>query len=663
MREISLFIVLALNCFPVQAEDYLDMDLESLMKVKITGSTLREESVETVPSSVTVFTRQQIDRLGVDYLHELVSLVPGFQMHRSTDNGFNYSLSARGRRQTTESRELMLIVDGRVLTSPISGGADTAVVLYSLANVERVEVIRGPGSSIYGSGAMMGVINIVTRSEVNQVRVTAGSQSREQIDLQWGGSQQDWRWDLAVHGLKDQGDEYSIKGLPIRDPRRELMADLKLVYQDTQVSILHSSDKSEGFYTSANLAEDYNDYQKEFDHIWVQQAYAVTEDWQMDLAIGYQEMDQDIHVQSLPAGALAAVSTPSSNQPLLVNAIAASHQSSFKWANDMSLSSRQSIQWGLEWSSATVERVQTWSNFETLALLQRRFPVQSSQGLSFGASIMGRENKTLNAIYGQYLLDLNDKTRLTMGLRHDDYRDVDSRTSPRLGLVYMANDTHTFKLLYGEAFRAPSLVELYTMNNSGLLGNPDLVSERVKTCEFIWQAKVSDLSSSINLFSNKLVNPIINDFQPGSGIRTYASGPDADYQGGEFNLDWQPSQGWLLSYSFSWMNNLPEDAFREANRIQQVRLQYEAERWSWNLSLVEQGDREYLLSTTQRARLDSDQLLYSRIHYQLTQDIDLDFTVKNLGDSDVRSSAHGVVALGGVPHRGREWALGLTWGW
>ncbi|MBK8187410.1 MAG: TonB-dependent receptor plug domain-containing protein [Cellvibrio sp.] len=142
MRVISLFIVFVLSSVAVQAEDYLDMDLESLMKVKITGSTLREESVETVPSSVTVFTRQQIHRLGVDYLHELVSLVPGFQTHRSTDNGFNYSLSARGRRQTTESRELMLIVDGRVLASPISGGADTAVVLYSLANVERVEVIR-----------------------------------------------------------------------------------------------------------------------------------------------------------------------------------------------------------------------------------------------------------------------------------------------------------------------------------------------------------------------------------------------------------------------------------------------------------------------------------------------------------------------------------------
>ncbi len=87
----KIFWLAGLLIFSVQADEYdinqlLKMSLEELMQVSITGSTLISESLQTVPSAVTVFNRQQIEYLGFDYLHELLDLVPGYQTQREAEN-------------------------------------------------------------------------------------------------------------------------------------------------------------------------------------------------------------------------------------------------------------------------------------------------------------------------------------------------------------------------------------------------------------------------------------------------------------------------------------------------------------------------------------------------------------------------------------------------
>src|SRR5690606_36514021 len=117
-------------------------------------------------------------------------------------------------------------------------------------------------------------------------------------------------------------------------------------------------------------------------------------------------------------------------------------------------------------------------------------------------------------------------------------------------------------------------------------------------------------------------------------------------------LDSQINSHWLAGASYSRTNNLPDSAFREADRIQQMTLQYQANHWSWNLMLVEQGPREYLVTTTERETIDTDRMMNSRLRYQLTRHIELDFTIKNLGDTDYRSAPQGTRIPDGIPHRG-----------
>jgi outer membrane receptor for ferrienterochelin and colicins len=161
-RDYLIAAVVLLMSHNLIAEDYLAMNLEDLLNVSVTGSTLREESLQTVPSSVTVFTHQEIKTLGLDYLYELLGHVPGFQVSRNGDSPSGYTASARGRRNSAEAREILLIVDGQVLADPRTGSADGSLPHFPLVNVERVEVIRGPGSAIYGSGAFTGVVNVIT---------------------------------------------------------------------------------------------------------------------------------------------------------------------------------------------------------------------------------------------------------------------------------------------------------------------------------------------------------------------------------------------------------------------------------------------------------------------------------------------------------------------
>jgi len=160
------------------SDDFFSMSLEELMQVEITGSTLTSESYNTVPSAVTVFSHDQIKRMGLDSLDELINIVPGFQSYRSTRSANSISTSSRGRRVGNASAEILLLIDGQRLNDPRTSGS-MLVPKLPLMQIERVEFIRGPGSAVYGSNAMLGVINVITRSDVNEIGAGVGSFDRK----------------------------------------------------------------------------------------------------------------------------------------------------------------------------------------------------------------------------------------------------------------------------------------------------------------------------------------------------------------------------------------------------------------------------------------------------------------------------------------------------
>jgi len=169
-RTAVLFLGLWLST-PAAAEmrNFTNLDLEQLMALEVTGVTRRAEAYVRSPAAVFVLTGEDLRRSGVRSIAEALRMVPGLFVARS--NAQAYVVAARGF-STGNSDKLQVLVDGRSVYTPLTSAVFWDVLDTYLADIERIEVIRGPGATVWGANAVNGVINIVTRA----ARDTQGTQ-------------------------------------------------------------------------------------------------------------------------------------------------------------------------------------------------------------------------------------------------------------------------------------------------------------------------------------------------------------------------------------------------------------------------------------------------------------------------------------------------------
>ncbi len=231
------------------------LPLQEVMQLKVTGSTFLEETTKTVPSSVTVFTRKEIRRMGISNLEELMNFVPGFQSARTGDASARYPFSSRGRRIGGGSREVLVLIDGHRLNEDQSQSSLTLSQLIPTENIERVEFIRGPGSALYGSNAFLGVVNIVTVKGLREVELTGGPHDMGRGHINY--AYQEDEFDLAFFGkyLTDNGQTYhgvadTVNGgtADTRDPYDGHNLYLSTQYKKWGLNLGHVKRRTDEFY-------------------------------------------------------------------------------------------------------------------------------------------------------------------------------------------------------------------------------------------------------------------------------------------------------------------------------------------------------------------------------------------------------------------------------
>lgn len=643
----------------IYADDYLEMNLEDLLQVQITGSTLRDESFKTVPAAVTVFTREQIDTMGFDYLYELLNLVPGYQFNRNGDSPSGYTFSAGGRRNSSEAREVLLIVDGRVFSDPRTGGADGSLPLFPLAQIERVEIIRGPGSAIYGSNAFTGVINIISRQSQNSVSLSAGNQGQGKIDLLAGYQLGDWQLNAYGHLYTDDGFSYSLPaGQTTRDPRDASALNLDLHNGNTRMQAAYYHLDSDDFYIGETLRNQFNHYLQETTQFSVDQKLSLIESINTHISFSYLTIKQEFNLQLLPEFYLSGLSQPDSNEAFLGKGLFAGKTYRLVIANDATLDENSSLQFGAEWRRNQETDATAKNNYDLGQLARGEFPVNFYGNFEQSTSIGQLDSQEVFGIYGQWLYDLNNSTRLTLGSRFDHYQEIGKHLSPRLGIVHQFSDTQTVKLLYGEAYRAPSLSETGLTNNPVLVGNPELDYEIVKTWDLLWQGIWKNSRVAINFFHNQFEQPIATGLI--GSTRTYVNGEDQSNQGTSLEINQQLNDQWLLRMHATHLFDLPDTAFREADKLASISINYTNGAWNGNISSVYHSERHYLLTTTQQASLDSYWLTYSKLGYKINRNLSVSTSIKNLTDENYKTPSQGS-GLAGIPNRGREWCVELEW--
>jgi len=263
-------------------------------------------------------------------------------------------------------------------------------------------------------------------------------------------------------------------------------------------------------------------------------------------------------------------------------------------------------------------------------------------------------------LYGQFQHVFSGATHLTLGLRFDEFSKLGSQFSPRFGLVHEISNNHSFKFLYGEAFRAPAENELFLLNNPVLLGNPDLVAESVKSWELIWIGQWPDTGVSLGYFENRFQDAIVQVILD-SGINKQENVDQDLSKGFELEGSHQLNERWLLRSSYTNIIEKSDLSFREAEHLMSFMVNFQQGHWNVNLVSVYHGEREMVTVNGDTIALNEYWQLFGKLRYRFSQGWKLTVQIKNLLDKTYFTPANNQTLTDGVPNRGREVLVGLDW--
>lgn len=214
-RYTTPFAFVLASCAFAQTDktpDITELSIEDLMNIKVTSASKRSQSLDSAAAAISVITQSDIHRSGARTLVEALRLIPGVQIGRYTQN--YYAVTVRGFNNPnfdgSNGNKLLVLLDGRSLYMPYTSTVYWEIEDLPLEDIDRIEVIRGPGGSLYGANAVNGVINIITKKATETQGglsvVSMGTLERDRFLGQYGwktGNHAAWRV-YAKHGNDNQ---------------------------------------------------------------------------------------------------------------------------------------------------------------------------------------------------------------------------------------------------------------------------------------------------------------------------------------------------------------------------------------------------------------------------------------------------------------------------
>ncbi len=632
----------------------LNLSIEELGVVKVDtvfAASKFSEKVTDAPSSVTVLTRAEIARLGYRTLSEAIRGVRSFDA--TYDRNYEFT-GVRGFNQLGDnSTRMLLLVDGHRVNDIIYDQTMTGrESLVDLDEVERVEFIRGPGSAIYGSNAFSGVISVVTRKgrDVNGVEVSG---SGETFD---GYTEQIAVGKRLANGLefKISGTNFATRGTPhlyypeyrgtnrgfadFRDGNRTFNLSGVVSYGDFTFRsgyVVQNKDVPTGSYgTIFNEQADGEDT-----HGFGELAYAhvTSGGWNLFARGCYDYVDY--HGVSLYDNGEDGAHRVRNND---------SGRARW-WGGEAGVS--KSFLNGFRFTFGTEYR-------ETLSMGLRNYderPYTNYLDVRGDLSVFG--------VYLDASYEVSKWLSVVAGLRLDDYSSFGETLNPRFGLILRPTQRTTLKLLYGEAFRAPTLYEL-TYAATEQKANPDLQPERVRTFEFVGEHYFDKhWHASVSLFQND-ISDLINQVTDPDGLDVYRNGGDAQTLGVEAEIEGKWDNGWLVRASYA--HQATEDGLtglRLTNSPENVlKAQLLAPLWRDKLSLGVEGIySSSRITLAQRGTDDMWLLNTTLLSHELRPNLEISASIYNVLDRKFRFPGGPEHLQDTIEQDGRTFRLKLTY--
>jgi len=632
-------------------DDMYELTIEQLMSMKINIATKTEETLSTVPSTITILSSKDIQALGISNAYDIINFIPGFQMTRGDWVGAVPKEHARG--IYLDNGYLLVMINGQRLNESSFGKASVYTPFIPVDIIERVEVIRGPGSALYGSNAFLGVFNIITKKHSNQVILGLGEHNSKKVAANWSHN---ITKDLSLYGNlnveQNDGQEYSSPlNRQVSDPLKNKYIELGLQSATFEVYLRYSQHQLDHF---INLGG----YNKENIHHSESMTIAANNTfWQNDVHRLWAEISYNAF-EIASSGMVLPKEAGITDHDFLVGPYWRTQTVSAKLEHSWQSSPTININSGIELRhDSQIQAGTVTSHYDInqeVIIPSNAFylgKVTKINNIPEFANL--RKSHDISALYSQVKWQIKPSLVAFVGARYDHVANIDSKLSLRGALVWQSNENHTFKLQYGESFRPPVNNELYS-NDEVTAGNPQLSSEFVKTTELIWRYQKNQLATELVFFNNDLRDFINKVPFDGEALFTFSNEIDMRMQGLETSINYAPTERLSIKANYS---HLFDDPINESfKKFGSLNLTYQVNQWQLNMNALWRDSVISELSSGATFEQKNYALLSSRIAFQLDEEQKLSITANNLLDKqyDVFDPR---VNNGKVPGRGRELSL------
>ena len=575
-------------------EGLFSLSLEDLQNVKISVASGFEQSIAEAPSTVTLITEAQWQAMGATTLDEVLESIPGIHISLSQSALTSDVISIRGL-QTSLNHQLMILIDGEHIRSS-TGGSTVFGFKKSLTGLKQIEVVRGPGSAIYGADSFSGVINLVTKKASSG---TSSEQGSSNLGFRFGSFASKHGW------LENQGKFASIDyRLTIDlfssddDKNRKINADLQtfldsifataaslapgpidnhyniqditlnLAGEDWNANIWHYRNNRAGLGPGAAQALD--PFGSFTNGITLAKLQFDMSDYLSGKAnIDFSMQREFIHTKYhlFPAGTVLPIGndgnidfvTPTTftlfTDGFLGNPKFVSKTFALSLTQIKELTKSHKLRWklGINYNDRDVGETKNFgptilSGTESV-IDGMLTDVDNTPGLY---SIDTKEHFTYLSIQDDWRI--NNDVSAVIGLRYDNYESFGSTVNPRISLIWRASNDLTTKFQYGSAFRAPSPDERFFRNNPVTLGNEDLQPEEIDTIELSFDYKWhKNLITNFTWYQYEAKNFIEFVYDPNFNGNVAQNIGQQSGDGIETSIKWQTNQ-LNIEFNYSHIN-------------------------------------------------------------------------------------------------------------
>lgn len=504
------------------------------------GASKYEQKLGEAPSSVSLITAEEIKRYGHRTLTDILRSVRGF--YTTYDRNYTY-VGVRGLgRPGDYNTRVLLLIDGHRTNDNIFDQASIGTEsLVEVDMIDRIEIVRGSSSSLYGPNAFFATINVITKRgrdlRGTEVAGELASYNTYKTRVSYGNRFENGREALVSMSV------YDSKGQNLYFPEFNAPSTYDGKTTDTD------GDRYKNFFAKLGAG-----------------AYT--------LEGGYVERNKDIPTaswstlfndpRSYTTDAHGFLSLRYHNELSDRSQLTARlAYDSYRYDGDYAYSPTPLKDYGYgEWWTGELQYTrQLGARHKLVAGAEFQYNSQQDQGAydvnPYSLKFETRESSRRWAVFAQDEFRIRDNLIFNVGVRHDHY-EADSRTNPRLALIYSASGRTAYKLLYGSAFRTPNAYEKnYTDGNVTQKGNPALKPETIQTYELAGEHTFrSGLRGIATLFYYRIEDLITQETDPADGLLVYRNTEKVQARGVEFELEGKLAKRLDGRVSYAYQNSV-----------------------------------------------------------------------------------------------------------